>query len=266
MALLRFIILGCGSSGGVPRIGGIWGDCDPANPKNQRTRCSLLIERHDNGGVTRVLIDTSPDMRAQLIRERVPGLDAVFYTHSHADHVNGIDDLRQVVFLTHRRVPVWADGDTQNELISRFGYAFVQPDGSSYPPICDLHTIRGPVTVEGAGGRVTLDPFEVSHGDIDALGFRVEGVAYLPDVLSIPEPVWDSHLTGLDCWILDALRRKPHPTHAHLALSLEWLDRAKPRRGILTNMHIDMDHARVEAETPAHVSAAYDGMVLDYEV
>ncbi|WP_413875157.1 MBL fold metallo-hydrolase [Albidovulum sp.] len=266
MALLRFIILGCGSSGGVPRIGGVWGDCDPANPKNQRTRCSLLIERHENGGVTRVLIDTSPDMRAQLIREGVSGVDAVFYTHSHADHVNGIDDLRQVVFLTHRRVPVWADGDTRNELISRFGYAFVQPDGSSYPPICDLHAIRGPVTVEGAGGRVTLDPFEVNHGDIDALGFRVEGVAYLPDVLSIPEPVWDSHLGGLDCWILDALRRKPHPTHAHLALSLEWLDRAKPRRGILTNMHIDMDHATVEAETPAHVSAAYDGMVLDYEV
>ena len=266
MALLRFIILGCGSSGGVPRIGGIWGDCDPANPKNQRTRCSLLIERHETGGVTRVLIDTSPDMRAQLIRAGVSGVDAVFYTHSHADHVNGIDDLRQIVFLTHRRVPVWADGDTQNELISRFGYAFVQPDGSSYPPICDLHTIRGPVTVGGAGGRVTLDPFEVNHGDIEALGFRVEGVAYLPDVLSIPEPVWDSHLGGLDCWILDALRRKPHPTHAHLALSLEWLDRAKPRRGILTNMHIDMDHAMVEAETPAHVSAAYDGMVLDYEI
>ena len=266
MALLRFIILGCGSSGGVPRIGGVWGDCDPADPKNQRTRCSLLIERHENGGTTRVLVDTSPDMRTQLIREGVPGVDAVFYTHSHADHVNGIDDLRQIVFLTHRRVPVWADGDTQNELISRFGYAFVQPDGSSYPPICDLHTIRGPVTVEGVGGAITLDPFEVNHGDIEALGFRVEGVAYLPDVLSIPEPVWDSHLSGLDCWILDALRRKPHPTHAHLALSLEWLGRARPRRGILTNMHIDMDHATVEAETPAHVSAAYDGMVLDYEV
>ncbi len=266
MALLRFTILGCGSSGGVPRIGGIWGDCDPANPKNQRTRCSLLIERHGNGGVTRVLVDTSPDMRAQLIREGVSALDAVFYTHSHADHVNGIDDLRQIVFLSHRRVPVWADGDTQNELISRFGYAFVQPEGSSYPPICDLHTIRGPVTVTGAGGAITLDPFEVSHGDIEALGFRVEGVAYLPDVLSIPEPVWDSHLTGLDCWIVDALRRKPHPTHAHLALTLEWLDRAKPRRGILTNMHIDLDHATVEAETPDHISAAYDGMVLDYRV
>ncbi len=266
MALLRFTILGCGSSGGVPRIGGLWGDCDPANPRNLRTRCSLLIERHENGGVTRVLVDTSPDMRAQLIREGVPGLDAVFFTHSHADHVNGIDDLRQIVFLTHRRVPVWADGSTQNELISRFGYAFVQPEGSSYPPICDLHTIRGPVTVDGAGGAITLDSFEVNHGDIDALGFRVAGVAYLPDVLKIPEPVWESHLAGLDCWIVDALRRKPHPTHAHLALTLEWLDRAKPRRGVLTNLHIDLDHATVEAETAAHINAAYDGMVLDYEV
>ena len=266
MARLRFTILGCGSSGGVPRIGNVWGACDPANPKNRRTRCSLLVERFEGDGATRVLIDTSPDMREQLIREGVPGLDAVFYTHSHADHVNGIDDLRQIVFLTHRRVPVWADGDTQNELISRFGYAFVQPEGSSYPPICDLHAIRGPVTVDGAGGAITLDPFEVDHGDIDALGFRIGDVAYLPDVLRIPEPDWQSHLTGLDCWIVDALRRTPHPTHAHLALTLDWIARAKPRRGVLTNMHVDLDHATVEAETPAHISAAYDGMVLGYEV
>lgn len=265
MARLRFTILGCGSSGGVPRIGGLWGDCDPANPKNRRTRCSLLVERMEDGGATRILIDTSPDMREQLIREGVPSIDAVFYTHSHADHVNGIDDLRQIVFLTHRRVAVWADGATQNELMSRFAYAFVQPEGSSYPPICDLHTIRGPVIVEGAGGAITLDPFEVDHGDIRALGFRIGGVVYLPDVLAIPEPVWESHLTDLDCWIVDALRRTPHPTHAHMALALEWLARAKPRRGVLTNMHIDMDHAKVEAETPPHINAAYDGMVLDFE-
>lgn len=266
MARLKFTILGCGSSGGVPRIGGVWGDCDPSNPRNLRTRCSLLVERFEGGGATRILIDTSPDMRAQLIREGVPGLDAVLFTHSHADHVNGLDDLRQIVFLTGRRVPVWADGATQDALMSRFAYVFVQPEGSSYPAICDLHTIRGPVTVEGAGGAVTLDPFDVNHGDIDALGFRIGGLAYLPDALSIPEPVWDSHLGGLDCWIVDALRRKPHPTHAHLALTLEWLARARPRHGILTNMHVDMDHAAVEAETPAHVSAAYDGMVLEYEV
>ncbi|MDW4548391.1 MBL fold metallo-hydrolase [Defluviimonas sp. D31] len=266
MAVMRFTILGCGSSGGVPRIGNNWGDCDPANPKNRRSRCSLLVERIGDGGTTRVLIDTSPDMREQLLRTGIDALDAVVYTHSHSDHVNGLDDLRQIVFLTHRRVPVWADGPTQYELLARFAYAFVQPEGSSYPPICDLHTIRGPVRIEGAGGVIELDPFEVDHGDIDALGFRIGGLAYLPDVLKIPEPVWESHLKDLDVWIVDALRRKPHPTHAHLALTLEWIARAKPRRGILTNMHVDIDHATVEAETPDHVSAAYDGMVLEVEV
>lgn len=266
MARMRFTILGCGSSGGVPRIGGLWGECDPENPKNRRTRCSLLVERHDRGGTTRVLIDTSPDMREQLLRNDVSSLDAVLYTHSHSDHVNGLDDLRQIVFLTRKRVPVWADGAAQHEIMSRFAYAFVQPEGSSYPPICDLHTIRGPVTVTGEGGPIEFDPFEVDHGDIDALGFRIGKLVYLPDVLKIAEPVWESHLSGLDCWIVDALRRTPHPTHAHLALSLEWIARARPKRGILTNMHIDIDHATVEAETPDHVSAAYDGMVLEYEV
>ncbi|MGB3316792.1 MAG: MBL fold metallo-hydrolase [Albidovulum sp.] len=266
MARMRFTILGCGSSGGVPRIGGLWGDCDPENPKNRRTRCSMLVERIGEEGITRVLIDTSPDMRAQLLRTEIDHLDAVLYTHSHADHVNGLDDLRQLVFLTHRRVAVWADAQTQEALMSRFAYAFVQPEGSSYPPICDLHTIRGVVDIDGPGGRISFDPFEVDHGDIDALGFRIGNLAYLPDVLSIPEPVWDSHLNGLDFWIVDALRRKPHPTHAHLALTLEWLDRARPKNGIVTNMHIDLDHATVEAETPDHISAAYDGMVLEFGV
>lgn len=266
MALHRFTILGCGSSGGVPRIGNNWGDCDPDNPKNRRTRCSLLVERFEGDGVTRVLIDTSPDMREQLLRTGIGEIDAVVYTHSHSDHVIGLDDLRQIVFNTRRRVPVWADGDTQNALMSRFGYAFVQPEGSSYPPICDLFTIKGPVRIEGAGGVVELIPFKVAHGDIDALGFRIGELAYLPDVLSIPEPVWAEHLAGLDCWIVDALRRKPHPTHTHLAQTLGWIERAKPRRGVLTNMHIDIDHAAVEAETPDHISAAYDGMVLEYEV
>ncbi|MCB2128010.1 MAG: MBL fold metallo-hydrolase [Rhodobacteraceae bacterium] len=265
MAVMRFTILGCGSSGGVPRIGGLWGECDPNDPKNRRSRCSLLVERIAEGGITRVLIDTSPDMREQLLRTGVDAIDAVLYTHSHSDHVNGLDDLRQLVFLSHKRVPVWADGASQHEIMSRFAYAFVQPEGSSYPPICDLHTIRGPVVIEGAGGAITFDPFEVDHGDIDALGFRIGDLAYLPDVLKIPEPVWESHLSGLECWIVDALRRKPHPTHAHLALTLEWIERARPALGVLTNMHIDIDHAKVEAETPDHVRAAYDGMVLEYQ-
>lgn len=262
MAHLRFTILGCGSSGGVPRIGNLWGDCDPANPKNRRSRCSLLVERISETGITRVLIDTSPDMRAQLLSAGVTALDAVVYTHSHADHVHGIDDLRQLVFLNRQRLPVWADSPTQEALFSRFGYAFVQPEGSSYPPICDMHTIRGAFAISGAGGDVHLTPFRVDHGDSQALGFRVGTLAYLPDVSAIPDSAWD-HLQGLDWWILDALRRKPHPTHVHLALALEWIDRAAPRQAVLTNMHIDLDHATVEAETPPHVHAGYDGMMIE---
>ena len=265
MARLRFTILGCGSSGGVPRLGGDWGACDPTNPKNRRRRCSLLVERHSDSGTTRVLIDTAPDMRDQLLDAGVGELDAVVYTHSHADHVHGIDDLRQVVFNTRKRLPVWADGATQEALLTRFGYAFVQPDGSPYPPILDMHTIHGPLTVSGAGGDIALTPFKVSHGSIDALGFRVANVAYLPDVIEIYPEAW-AHLADLDVWILDALRRKPHPTHAHLALALDWIARAAPKRAVLTNMHIDLDYAEVEAETPAHITPAYDGMTLTFEV
>lgn len=263
MGTITFTILGCGSSGGVPRLGGNWGDCDPDNPKNHRRRCSLLITREGTGGVTRVLIDTSPDLRSQLLDAGIGELDAVVYTHSHADHVHGIDDLRQIVFNMKRRLPVWADGPTQEALLDRFGYAFVQPAESAYPPILNMHRIMGDVTIDGAGGSVTLTPFKVEHGMIDALGFRVGDLAYLPDVAEIPDAAWE-HLKDLDCWILDALRRKPHPTHAHLDRALEWIARAAPRRAVLTNMHIDLDYDTVDAETPDHVTPAHDGMTLTY--
>ncbi|MGZ9811575.1 MBL fold metallo-hydrolase [Pseudoroseicyclus sp. H15] len=264
MARLTVRILGCGSSGGVPRLGGHWGDCDPENPKNTRSRCSILLTREDEGGVTRVLIDTSPDMRAQLLAAGVGALDAVVYTHPHADHVHGIDDLRMIVFNTRRRMQVWADGQTSDMLLERFSYVFATPEGSSYPPICDLNLIEAPFTVSGAGGTLSFEPLRVQHGDITALGFRIGGLVYLPDVNGIPERVWP-RLSGLDCLIVDALRRKPHPSHAHLEQTLEWIARAKPQRAVLTNMHVDLDHAALEAETPDHISAAYDGLELELD-
>ncbi len=259
---LRATILGCGSSGGVPRLGGLWGDCDPENPKNRRRRCSLLLERIGPDGTTRVLIDTSPDMRDQLLDADIGTLDAVVYTHSHADHVHGIDDLRQIVYNMRRRLPVWADGPTQEALYARFGYAFIQPADSPYPAILDMHTIHDSFEITGAGGPIRLTPFKVDHGSMDALGFRIGGLAYLPDVVAIPEDAWAA-LEGLDCWILDALRRSPHPTHAHLALSLEWIARMAPKRAVLTNMHIDLDHATLLAELPAHVVPAHDGLTIE---
>jgi phosphoribosyl 1,2-cyclic phosphate phosphodiesterase len=267
MADLRYTILGCGSSGGVPRLGpegqGVdWGECDPTNPKNTRRRCSMLVERISDGGTTRVLIDTSPDMRMQLLDAGVGVLDAVVFTHAHADHTHGIDDLRQVVFNIRRRLPVWADAPTQTALHERFGYAFTQPENSPYPPILDMNLIKGPVHIAGAGGEITLSPFLCEHGAMDALGFRIGDLAYLPDAVGIPEQHWPL-LSGLAVWVVDALRRKPHPTHAHLAMTLDWIARAQPQRAVLTNMHNDLDYAQLLGELPPHIRPAFDGMVIE---
>jgi phosphoribosyl 1,2-cyclic phosphate phosphodiesterase len=258
---LTFTILGCGSSGGVPRLGGHWGACDPDNPKNRRQRCSLLVQRTGENGITTVLIDTSPDLRNQLLTAGVGRLDGVIYTHEHADHVHGIDDLRMIVFNMRNRLPVWADGPTQSALINRFAYVFVQPEGSPYPPILELNTLEGPTVIDGPGGPIAFDPFQVGHGSMDALGFRIANLAYLPDVANIPEAAWAA-LQDLDIWIVDALRRDPHPTHSHLANTLNWIERVKPKRAVLTNMHIDLNYDTVLAETPDHVEPAFDGMTL----
>ncbi|MDW4499442.1 MBL fold metallo-hydrolase [Sulfitobacter sp. D35] len=261
MADLRVTILGCGSSGGVPRLGGNWGDCDPANPRNHRRRCSILVQRIDGDAVTSVLVDTSPDLRAQLLDAGIGRLDGVIYTHSHADHVHGIDDLRMIVHNMRARVPVWADGPTRAALMERFGYAFIQPEGSSYPPILDIYPIDDDVRIDGPGGAITFRPFRVAHGGMDSLGFRIGDIAYLPDVADIYEDAWPV-LEDLDWWIVDALRRDPHPTHAHLARTLEWIARVAPRRAILTNMHIDLDYDTLMAETPDHIEPAYDGLTV----
>jgi phosphoribosyl 1,2-cyclic phosphate phosphodiesterase len=264
MAEMRVTILGCGSSGGVPRLGGHWGACDPENPKNQRRRCSLLVERIAETGTTRVLIDTTPDMRSQLLDADVGQLDAVLYTHAHADHVHGLDDLRMIVINMRARLPVWADAPTKTALLARFGYAFERPEGSMYPPILEMNDITGDVTIEGAGGTLTFAPFAVAHGGMDALGFRMNDVVYLPDVASIPDSVWDSHLQNMQCWIVDALRRDPHPTHSHLAQTLDWITRMAPKTAVLTNMHNDLDYATLSAELPEHIQPAFDGLTLSF--
>ena len=268
MDQMRFTILGCGSSGGVPRLGSHgaqWGDCDPSNPKNRRRRCSMLVERISAAGTTRVLIDTSPDLRDQLIGAGVGQLDGVVYTHSHADHVHGIDDLRAVVLNMQTRLPIWADAPTTGELIARFGYAFVQPEGSPYPPILDLRAIDGAFDVPGAGGPIRFAPFRVDHGSMEALGFRIGDLAYLPDVVRIPDDVWPQ-LAGLQVWIIDALRRKPHPTHAHLDLTLTWIAHLRPVSAILTNMHIDLDYDTLCAELPDTIRPAFDGLTLTMDL
>lgn len=259
---LRFTILGCGSSGGVPRLGGHWGACDPGDPRNRRRRCSLLVERVGAEGTTRVLIDTSPDMRQQLLDAGVGDLDGVVWTHPHADHVHGIDDLRMIVFNRRRLLDIWADEPTHAALRAHFGYAFETPPGSNYQPILTRHPFDGPVTIDGAGGPVPLAPIRVGHGEIEALGIRVAGLVYMPDVKSIPDAALPA-LEGLDVWILDALRRAPHPSHLCLAEALDWIGRMGPRRAILTNMHVDLDWKTVNAETPAHVTPAHDGMTIE---
>jgi len=264
MASMRFTILGCGSSGGVPRLGNNWGACDPKNPRNYRRRCSLMVERFDNDAVTRVLIDASPDLRTQLLDAGVGILDGVIFTHQHADHVHGLDDLRMIVFNRGSRLPVWADGPTTDALINRFGYAFAQPENSPYPSILDLKSINGPVSVPGDAGPIEFEPFTVEHGSISTLGFRIGSLAYLPDVSAIPDAAWPA-LENLDVFILDALRYTPHPTHTHLSQSLEWIERANPRRAIITNMHIDLDYATLDAETPDNVTPAHDGLVIEMD-
>lgn len=259
--MIRATILGCGSSGGVPRLGNRWGVCDPANPRNRRRRCSLLVERDGAGGTTQVLIDTGPDLVPQMLDAGVSTLDAVVYTHAHADHVHGIDDLRQLVFNARRILPLWADEPTAQALTTRFDYVFQTPHGSQYPPICTLCPIDGPFTIDGPGGPITLRPFRVQHGEITALGFRIGGLVYLPDVSQIPDEAWPL-IDDAPVFIIDALRPEPHPSHAHLAQALDWIARARSARAILTNMHIDMDYATVAAQTPPHVEPAFDGMQI----
>jgi len=266
---LEVTILGCGSSSGVPRLGGPdgagdWGVCDPTNPKNRRRRCSILVRQKSDAGETSVLVDTSPDMRDQLLDAHVGRLDGVLITHDHADQLHGIDDLRAIVYGMRKRLDVYSDWATIAGIRQRFGYCFDTPAGSDYPPILIARTIDEPFepfAVEGAGGALEIRTFEQQHGRIRSLGFRFGPLAYSSDVNGSSEDAFTA-LEGADLWIVDALRHTPHPTHANVATALEWIRRVEPRRAILTNLHIDLDYETLKRELPPGVEPAFDGMTL----
>jgi len=264
----RFTILGCSSSPGVPRITGDWGACDASNPKNRRSRASFLIEQFaPDGGVTTVVIDTGPDFREQMVRAKVRAIDAVLYTHAHADHIHGIDDLRGYFHIENKRIPIHADQFTMNRIREGFGYCLETPKGSNYPPIVqpiiidDLQSFF----IDGAGGPIHFQPHRQQHGDIHSLGFRAGNVAYCSDVSDFPaESV--SRLADLDVLIIDALQYRFHPSHLSLEQSLAWIARLKPQRAILTHMHTPLDYETVLAETPENVAPAYDQMRFEFDI
>jgi phosphoribosyl 1,2-cyclic phosphate phosphodiesterase len=263
---LTATLLGCGSSGGVPRVGFGWGSCDPAEPRNRRRRCALLLEQEGPEGRTTVLIDTGPDVRQQLLDAEVAKIDGVLYTHEHADHTHGIDDLRVLALYQRSLIDIHADQRTASLLRMRFAYCFETPPGSSYPPILALHMIAAGdrVSVGGAGGFIRALPFDQDHGDIQSLGFRFGNLAYSSDINGL-SPESEKRLEDLDVWIVDALRPQPHPSHWSLPEALAWIERVKPKRAILTNMHTEMDYRTLRETLPEGVEPGYDGMRIDID-
>jgi phosphoribosyl 1,2-cyclic phosphate phosphodiesterase len=269
---LRVTILG---SGGVPRFGGEdgageWGACDPSEPKNRRSRCSILVQRehpefgfqHDK--VTSVLVDTSPDMRAQLLAARCSRIDAVLFTHDHADQSHGIDDLRVFAIQMRKRIPVYIDNATSGVLTDRFRYCFEQQQGSPYPAILEKMTMPecgANFSISGPSGEIPVIAFLQNHGSVDSLGFRFGDIAYSSDVVGMPKESFET-LRNLNTWIVDALQYKPHKTHAHLDMTLEWIKHIQPKRGVLTNLHVHMDYRTLKQSAPDGVEPAYDGMVI----
>lgn len=263
---LRLTILGCGSSPGTPRITGDWGACDPANPKNRRRRAAALVERiKEDGRATRVAIDTGPDFREQMIMAGVTSLDAAVYTHMHADHIHGIDDLRGYVLQRRKLMDIYADRPTLERLREAFSYCFETPPGSNYPPIVRPHPIshEDAFRIDGEGGPLTFTPLPQIHGDILSLGYRIGDVAYCPDVSDFP-PETVPLISGLDTLVIDALQYKTHPSHFSLDEALSWIERLAPKQAVLTHMHIPLDYEAVRRQTPENVAPGYDGMRLEF--
>jgi phosphoribosyl 1,2-cyclic phosphate phosphodiesterase len=253
---MKVTLLGCGASWGVPAIGPDWGRCDPGDPRNRRRRGSLLIESRDKA----LLIDTAPDLRQQLLDAGVSRLDAVLLTHAHADHLHGIDDLRMVSQLAGHAIPFHAAPQALAEAERRFGYAFkpVTPGRPVYRPALAPHRIEGPFTAAG----MTVMPFEQSHGYSTTLGFRVGPVGYSTDVVELDDNAFAA-LAGVELWIVDCLRREPHPTHSNLATTLAWIERVRPRRAVLTHMDQSLDYRELAAELPPGVEPGCDGLTVE---
>jgi phosphoribosyl 1,2-cyclic phosphate phosphodiesterase len=249
-------ILGSGTSSGVPRIGPDWGACDPADPRNRRTRASILVE-HDG---VRVLVDTSPDLREQLLAADVATVDAVIWTHDHADHCHGIDDLRQVFHALGRPVRGWARPDTLATLHARFGYIFAGKIG--YPAVVEARALPDLLHV----GEMAIGVVDQPHGRVTSAGLRFEAggrvLGYATDISGMTDAMRD-HYRGADLWIVDALRREPHPSHPDLATALGWIDELAPERSVLVHMDHSMDYAGLAAELPAGVVPGYDGLELE---
>jgi phosphoribosyl 1,2-cyclic phosphate phosphodiesterase len=262
---MRVTLLGTGGSAGVPMIGGAdgegdWGVCDPLEERNRRTRSSIVIENSYN---QRLLIDTSPDMRAQFLSGRVPGADAVLFTHAHADHITGIDDVRILNRIAKRPLEAFATQNTLDEINRRFGYVFAPWDGKGfYRPVLTAKAVNPGETVQAAGLEVRL--FSQGHGRIETLGLRIGPFAYSTDVVQLDEAALDT-LAGVDTWVVGCfLRHEYHWTHANLPTVFGWVERVKPRRTVLTHMGTDMDWAWLRANLPAGIEAGYDGMVLEF--
>lgn len=261
---LRFTILGCGASTGVPRVDGSWGKCDPADPRNRRRRSALLVERIGPEGRTTVVVDTGADFREQMLSAGVKSVDGVLYTHDHADHTHGLDDLRLFAYARRGRINLYFNQPTGDLLQRRFDYCFATPEGSNYPPIVKGHLIAPgeQVTITGAGGDITAAVFRQPHGDIDSLGFRFGNVAYSTDVAGLPaESV--AMLQGLDVWIVDTLKHTPHPSHFSVGQAMEWAERLKVKRVICTHMTVDLDYETLRRELPDGAVPAYDGMQFE---
>ena len=255
---MRVTMLGCGPSWGVPRIGDDWGACDPAEPRNRRRRVSILVE--DGGSA--LLVDTSPDLRQQLLDAAVRRVDAVLFTHAHADHLHGIDDLRSVNRMMQKALPIYADPKTLDEIRRRFGYVLTPPRPDAlalfYKPVLEATTITGPF--EAAGIAVT--PFAQDHGFSQSLGFRFGRFAYSTDVIRLDDEAF-AVLAGVETWIVDCIRREPHVTHSHLEQTLAWIARLKPRRAILTHMDESLDYEALRRTLPPGVEPGYDGLVIE---